>query len=107
MRYLVVAAAFEHVDEADQIAVDIGVRIQDGVADAGLGGQVDHLVEFLGGEQRFHAGAISDIQFDEAELRVCSQPLQAGFLELDVVIVVQVVEADHLVAARQQAQPGG
>ena len=44
--YLVVAAAFEDVYEADQVAVDVGVRILDRVADTGLGGEVDDLGRF-------------------------------------------------------------
>ena len=106
MRHLVVAAAFENIDEADEIAVDIGMRVQQGVAHAGLGGKVDDLVEFLGGEQRLHAGTVTDIQFDEAEFRVFGQSLEAAFLEADVVIIVEIVEADDLVATRQQAQRG-
>jgi hypothetical protein len=62
-----VAAAFENIGEADDVAVDVGVRVLQRIADAGLRGQVNDLVELFGGKQCVHAGAISDIQFDEAE----------------------------------------
>jgi hypothetical protein len=65
-----VAAAFEDVHEADEVAVHIGVRILQRIAHAGLGGQVDDAVELLGGEERFHAGAVGDVQFHEAEVRL-------------------------------------
>jgi hypothetical protein len=41
----VMAAAFEDVHEADQIAVDVGVGVEQRVAHAGLGGQMDHSLE--------------------------------------------------------------
>jgi len=37
-----VAAAFEDVDEAHQVAVDIGMRVLQRIAYAGLGGGVEH-----------------------------------------------------------------
>lgn len=107
MLYLVVAAAFENIGKADDIAVDIGVRVLQGIANAGLGSQVDDLVEFLGGEQCFHSDPVTDIEFDEAEVGMAGQPGQPAFLEADVVIVIHVVEADDLVAPRQQAQGSG
>ncbi len=107
MRHLVVAAAFEDVGEADDVALDVGMRILQRVADAGLGGQVDHLVEFLGGEQGLHAWAVGDIELDEAEVGMAGQAGQAALLERHFVVVVKVVEADNLIAAGQQAQGGG
>jgi hypothetical protein len=73
MRYFVVAAAFENIGEADDVALDVGVRILQRVTDASLRGQVNDLVEFFGGKQHVHPGAISDIQFDEAEVGMAGQ----------------------------------
>jgi hypothetical protein len=50
MGHLVVAAAFENIGEADDVAVDVGVRILQRVANTGLRGQVNDLVELFGGE---------------------------------------------------------
>ena len=76
------------------------------VAHAGLRGEVDDAVEALCGEELLHAGAVGHVELDEAEARVRRQPRQAVLLELHVVVVVEVVQADDLVAARQQAQRG-
>ena len=38
----VVAATFQHVDEALDIRIDIGVRILQRITDAGLGSKVHH-----------------------------------------------------------------
>jgi hypothetical protein len=66
--HAVVAAAFEDVGEADQVAVDVGVRVLQRVAHAGLGGEVDHAVELLGGEQS-SMPRDRPRQLDEAETR--------------------------------------
>ena len=38
----VMTAGFQHIDEAHQIGVDIGVGILDGVTHSRLRGQIDH-----------------------------------------------------------------
>ena len=61
MLYVVVATALENVQETDNVAIDIGVRILDRVAHARLCGEVNDLVELLFGKQRFHRLAIGEI----------------------------------------------
>ena len=107
MLHAAVAAAFEHVHEADDVAVDVGVRVLQRIAHAGLRGEVDHAVEATGLEELRHARTVGHVELDEAEALVRRQPRQPGLLEADVVVVVEVVEADDLIAARQQAQRGG
>ena len=104
MLHLVVAAAFENIGETDDIALDVSVRILQGIANAGLGGQVDDLVELLVGKQLVHAGTVGHVELDEAEAGQRSQALQTALLERDFVVIVQIVEADDLVAAGQEAQ---
>jgi hypothetical protein len=45
-----VAAAFEYVDKAHQIAVDIGVWVIYGVAYTSLGSKVDHHIKLVLGK---------------------------------------------------------
>jgi hypothetical protein len=103
VRHRVLAAGLQDVQEAAEVGLAIGVRMGDGVAHPGLGGQVHHAVEALGREQRLHPGAVGHVQALEAKARLRRQPGQPGLLERRVVVVVEVVDADHLVAARQQA----
>lgn len=107
MLHLMVAAAFENIDEADQIAIHVSVWILDRIANAGLRGEVDDLVEFLFGEQFFHPGAVSHIEFYKAEAGQDGQALEPVFLERHFVVIVEIVEANDLIAARQQAQRSG
>jgi hypothetical protein len=56
--HLAVPAAFQDVHEADEVAVDIGMRVLQRVAHAGLGRQVDDPVEPSFGKQSGHAGPV-------------------------------------------------
>ncbi len=47
--HTIVAAAFEDLGETDDVAVDIGERVFDGVAHASSGGQIRHPVRLMGG----------------------------------------------------------
>ena len=72
------------------------------VTHAGLRGQVDHARKFLAREQRLHAALVGEIHLHEAEFRLPLEDGEARALQVRVVVVVEVVEPDDLVAARQQ-----
>jgi hypothetical protein len=100
--HTVVAATLQDVGEARDIALDIGMRIHQRIAHPGLGGQMHHAVEPVLLEQRLHARAVRHIQLHELKARLAREPRQAVMLELGVVVVVQIVQAHHLVAAGEQ-----
>ena len=102
----VLAAAFEDVHEADQIAVDVGVGVQQRVAHTGVGGQVDHPLETFAGKQRSHRRPVGDVPLDEAEIALPCEAGQAGALEANVVLIVKVVDADDRVTATKGALRG-
>ena len=102
MRHLVVTAAFEDVHEADDVGVDVGVRILQRIAHAGLRGQMHHAVELLACKQLFHAGAVGHVELDEAEAFLRREARQTRLLESWIVVIVEIVETDDFVAARQQ-----
>lgn len=99
----VLRAAFEHVHEADQIAVVVGVEQQ--VAHVGLGNQ-NHAFETFAGEQRDHCRPVGDGHLDEAEIALPRRVGQAGALETDVVVVVMVIDTDGRVSAAKESQRG-
>ena len=93
----VVAAGLEHVEETDEVALEVGTRILDGVAHARLGGEVHHDVEAVLGEQALDEGGIAQVAAHEGEAAVgvgLGQHAQARVLDAGVVIAVEVVEAD-------------
>lgn len=93
----VVAAGLEHVEEADEVALEVGARVLDGVADARLGSEVHHYIEAVLGEQALDEGGVAQVAAHEGEAAVrvsLGQHAQAGVLDAGVVIAVQVVEAN-------------
>ena len=62
------AAGFEDIVEADEVALDVGVRVRDGIADAGLGGEVHDDGEVVLFEQAVDGGLVGEVRFDECPL---------------------------------------
>ncbi len=64
-----VAAALQHVEEADQVRLGIGVRVDEGVAHADLRTEIHHERKPVRGEQFGHANAVGEIEFFERKAR--------------------------------------
>lgn len=93
----VVAAGLEHVEETNEVALQVGARVLDGVADARLGGEVHNDVEAVQCEQALDEGGIAQVAAHEGEAAVCVGPgqhAQARVLDAGVVVAVKVVETD-------------
>ena len=101
-----VAAGLEHVKEADEVALEIGARVLDGVADARLGSEVHRDVEAVLGEQALDEGGVAQVAAHEGEAALCigfGQHAQAGVLDTGVVVAVEVVESDdHVIGLLEQ-----
>ena len=102
MRCAVLPAALEHVEEAHQIGVDIGVRVFQRVAHAGLRREMHHQLGPQRREQGRGGGAVGEVEPREAEALAPLQPVEARLLQPRVVIGVQAVDADHAAAVAQQ-----
>lgn len=102
----VVAAAFENVEEADEVGIGIAVRIVEGVAHAGLGGEMHDALRAFLGEQIGDGGAVGEVGFDEAEIGESRQAVEPGVLKRDFVVVVDVVEADDGIAPLEEHARG-
>lgn len=93
-------ARLQDVHEPDNVAFDVRTWIFDGIADAGLGGQVDDPIKCVGGEALVNTFLICEICANEL---VVAARTPSGFLqgpeprllERRVVIVVYDVEADY------------
>ncbi len=86
------AAGFEDIVEADEIALDIGVRVRDGIADAGLGGEVHDDVEVVLFEEAVDGCLVGEVCLDECPFFAgrgseCFDFLEAFVLDVHVVVV--------------------
>lgn len=94
------AAGLEHVEEADEVALEVGARVFDGVADARLGGEVHNDVEAVLREQALDEGGVAQVAAHEGEAALgigLGQHAQAGILDAGIVVAVEVVESDDRV----------
>jgi len=113
---LVMATGFQNVQESDQVALQVGIRVCNGIAHACLGGEVHDLVEFFFGKELVETFLVVDTHFHESAVLVLAALHQgaigevvaglfdaafaeATVLEADIVIVVNIVEAHDFIAA--------
>ena len=64
---IIVAAEFQNVQVADQVGLNIGLRMVDRVTHAGLGGQVDDAVDRSTADRGAQSGQVGYIRFVEDE----------------------------------------
>src|SRR5690606_24183516 len=74
------------------------------IADARLRRQVHHPRRLVGGKGLLHRLAVRQVGGDVGIARLVQQPRQARLLQAGVVVLVEVVNADDLVAALEQPQ---
>ena len=98
MLYGVESAGLEDIEESHEIALEICVRVGDGIPDARLGGKVDDRVESLGVKQRIKLLFVGDVHLYEALALPRAELLYAALLEPDVIVVVEIVDAYGLVS---------
>src|SRR5689334_11550735 len=97
-----VATTFENVQKAGDIAAHVYMWILRGIAHARLRGEVDHALRFVLREYRFDRGAVGEIGGDMGIVRVILETRQARLLQIHIVIITEVVDANNLIAAIKQ-----
>jgi len=98
----VMAASLQHRQGTGEVAVCVGKGVVQGVAHPGLGTEVDHPIEplpgTLAGKECRHGLPVREIATLEAKPGQRQEPGQARLLQAHLVVVVEIVETDHLVA---------
>src|ERR1700741_1227561 len=93
----VMTTALENIEGTDDVAAHGSVRVLESVPSPGLGRQMHDPHELLAREEPSHGCIVRKIHLHEAEERV-RQSLETGLLQRDVVVGIEIVEPDHLVA---------
>ncbi len=104
MPRLPVPRQFEHVAMADEVRPDVRLRIFEAVTHPGLRPEVDDAVDVDAARGAFQCFGVGEIDALEAELvaELLLQLRQPRLLQLRVVIVIEAVDPDDLVAALEQ-----
>jgi hypothetical protein len=98
----VVAAPFQHVDEALDVGVDVGVGVFERIANARLRRKMDDQREPVLCEQRGDCRAIGKIGVDETEPRIFAQDVEPGPLQRRIIVIIETVQTNDIAAFRQQ-----
>ena len=99
-------AALQDIRKADQIGLHVVVRMVNAVPDAGLCSEINDAVEAVVCKTGFHLSSVRKVRPDEAEaaVRLASRLLQkseACFLKGRIVIGIDAVETNHLIATKK------
>jgi hypothetical protein len=97
--------SFEDMAEAGEVGIEIGLRVLDREAHARLGAEMDDALEAALGEEPGHAVAVGEVEPFEAEAIMAVEAGEPRLLQGGIVIIVEIVDADDLVAAFEQ-DPG-
>lgn len=89
---------FEKRNEAGDVGGDVGLRVAHGVANAGLGGEMEDVSEWSEVEEGFEERGVVDVAVDDED-GVFGEERLAGAFERWVVVRVEVVETENAVAA--------
>ena len=101
--HLVVSAPLEDVQEPGEVALHVGVGVRQGMPNPRLCRQVNHPVELVIREERFHANAVADVELEELKPSSCVQARQSRVLQGGVIVRIQVVHTDDRIAPFQEA----
>src|SRR3974377_2511626 len=102
MATVVVAATFQNITEADAIGIDIGVRVDQRMANACLRREVYNKGKPMLAKKRGGCRAVREIGPHEFEIIRSGKLVQARLLQLWIVIGRQVIDTNHLAAALHQ-----
>ena len=86
-------AALEHVEEADEVGIDVGVRVLERVAHAGLRREMDHPLRPVSANSS-RRPRVGEVDLREAEAGAAPSRGEPRLLQREVVVVVEVVDAD-------------
>ena len=93
----VVAAGLEHIHEPDDVGFDIGMRVFDRVAHAGLRREMHDPLGRGVGKNAIDGLPIGDVDLVKTEPLMRQQPRESRLFQGDVVVIVKIVYANDFV----------
>ena len=95
MLHLMMTARLQNIVEAYEIALDIGIRVRDGITDTGLRGKIDHDGNPVVIENFLYRILVRNRRVDECPVSAKGLDFaQALVLYVDVVIIGDTVDTD-------------
>ena len=96
-----VAAEFQDIEKADQVRLQIGIRVVDAVAHPGLGRQVDDVLHGMAFEDGIELGIVGQVSPVESEV-FASKQSQPLLFQAYLIVVIEIVHCDDRTAECEQ-----
>ena len=89
--------SLQHVQSADDVGIDIEVRVLQLLADPGLGAEMNVPLRPSFGEDLLHSGAVGEVPLVERRTLAPLKLGKPGLLQLYVIVGIEITEADDLI----------
>jgi hypothetical protein len=87
-------AAFEYVEKGHEIAIRVGMRIDERVSHASLASEVNHIRKTIFPKQRRSHAAVGEVDLLQTECLERREFLEPSLFKARVIIGIEVVDAD-------------
>ena len=92
----IVTAGFQNIIEAEHIALDVSVRVSDGVTNTCLCAEIDHNIWVVLLEDAVDESLVRKVSLNECVVFKLLKFCQTCFFDADIVVVVHIVQTDDL-----------
>ena len=107
MLHGIMTAGFQNVIEANHVALDVSIRVSDGVTNTSLGTKIHNNIRVVLLEDVVDETLVRKVSLDECVASKLLKFCQTCFFDADIVVVVHVIQTDdHGVRLRSKNTPG-
>ena len=96
MLHRIMTAGLQNVVEANHVALDVGIRVCDGVANTSLSTQINHNIRMVLLKNAVDKCLIRKVTLDKGVVLELLKLRQTSLLDADVIIIVHVVQTNDL-----------
>ena len=96
MLHWIMTTGLQNVVESNHVALDVGIRVGNGVTNASLGTQIDHNIRVILLKNAVDKRLVCKVALDKCIVLEILKFRKARFLDANVVIIVHVIQTDDL-----------
>jgi hypothetical protein len=100
--HLVVTASFEDVEKTMQVALQVSIRIDDGVSYTGLCGEIHHIRKLLTAEKLIDELLINQVSFLERKAGELPEVGEPGPFQVNIIVIVEIIDTGNHVPKADQ-----
>ena len=89
-------AGFQNVVEANHVALNVGIRVGDGVTHTCLSTQIDHNIRMILIKNTIDECLVRKVALDKGVVFELLKLRKSSFLDTNIIVIVHVVQTDDL-----------